>query len=566
MKVLRVNTEIGDTRYEDVSETWQRLGGRGLSARILLDEVPPWCEPLGAYNKLILAPGLLAGHTLSSCDRISVSGKSPLTGRVRETNGGGITALRMAWLGLHVIIIEGGPPPDGNWKVLFVDGEGAQLEDAGDLVGLGLQETSKRLTRRYGRKVGVAAIGPAGERRYLSANVAHIDKDRNLTRFCGRGGLGAVMGSKHLKAIVLDQPTSNPPPQVDPQLFREASRRYLQSLKTHHMTSQSYPIYGTAAMSSTTNAMGCLPTRNFSAGVFEGQEHISGEAIHDLNVSRGGVPTHSCMPGCIVRCSNIYYGPDGKPLVTPLEYETIAMMGANLGLDNPDDIARLNAVANDVGVDTIETGVALGIVAEAGLMSFGDGARALELMEEIRGDTLLGRVLGNGADVTGKVLGVKRTPVARGMGIPAYEPRAVKSMGVTYATSPVGPDHTAGFTVRMKIDHSDPGVAVEASRKMQYRAAGWDSLGVCVFGAFGFLTDLTMVRDLVNARYGWGVGDDYVDELGRETILLEREFNRRAGFTSADDRIPEWMSREKLPPTDSVFDVPGEEMEAIFDE
>lgn len=567
MKILRVDMNTGDIRYNDVPESWQRLGGRGLIARVLLDEVLPLCEPLGPHNKLIFAPGLLVGHMLSSCDRISVGGKSPLTRAVRESNAGGTTALLMVWLGLHALIVEGAPPTDSSWKVLYISPDGAQLAYGDDLVELGIGETALRLIDRYGSKVGISAIGPAGERLYHSASVIHIDKDRNLTRFSGRGGMGAVMGCKHLKAIVFDQPQSNKPPLVNPNLFREASSSFIKSLQDNPQTSEVYPKYGTAAMVNLCNDVrGGMSTRNFSNGRFEGADKINGDAIYDLNVSRGGEPTHACMPGCIVRCSNIYVGPDAETIVTPLEYETIGMMGSNLGIDDPDMIARLNAVANDLGIDTVETGAALGIAAEAGLMEFGDGERALELMEEVREGTPLGRVLGNGAAVTGKVFGVERVPVVKGMGIPAYDPRAVKGVGVTYATSPQGPDHTAGQPIRMDIDHTRPEGQVEASRRLQYIMAGWDSLGVCIFGSFGFLNDMTMVRDLVNGRYGWRVGDDYVQELGRETIKLEREFNRRAGFTNVDNRIPEWMTREKLPSVDTAFDVPEEEMDVIFDE
>jgi aldehyde:ferredoxin oxidoreductase len=565
MQVLRVNLETDSVRYEPVPEGWQRVGGRGLVARFLLDEVPPLCSPLGPSNKLIWAPGLLVGHMLSSCDRISVGGKSPLTGGIKEANAGGTTGMKMVWLNLHSLIVEGGPPADGGWRILVVDADGARFEDAGDLVGLGLKETVLRLVERFDPKIGISAIGPAGERLYLTAGITHIDTDRNLTRISARGGLGAVMGSKHLKAIVFNCPRSNQPPVVDKALFKDASKRYIAKLQEHPQTSQIYTFYGTAAMVKMCNAFGGMPTRNFSAGSFEDAEKISGETIHDLNQARGGEVSHACMPGCIIKCSNVYAGPDGETLVTPLEYETIGLMGSNLGLNDPDVIARLNDLANDLGMDTIDTGAALGVAAEAGYMQFGDGARALELMEEVRQDTPLGRIIASGAATAGKVLGVERVPVVKSQALSAYDPRAIKGTGVTYATSPQGGDHTAGLTIRAKVDHLDPAVQVELSRNGQYNTAGYDSLGACVMGSFGFALDATIVPDLVNARYGWGVGPAYLRELGRETILLEREFNRRAGFTSAHDRIPEWMTREALPPTHAVFDVSDEELDAIYD-
>lgn len=566
MRVLRVNLAKESVTYEKVPESWERLGGRALTARFLLDEVPPTCDPLGPHNKLIWAPGLLVGHMLSSCDRISVGGKSPLTGGVKEANAGGTTGLKMVWLRLRALVLEGGPPTDGGWKLLYVGEDGARLESADDLVGLGLKETAERLVDRYHDKIGISAIGPGGERLYHSAGITHIDQDRNLTRISARGGLGAVMGSKRLKAIVFDISQSNRPPVEDQGLFKDASRRYLKALQEHPQTSEVYTYYGTAAMVSMCNALGGIPTRNFSAGQFEEAEGISGEAIHDLNESRGGEVAHACMPGCIIRCSNVYAGADGETLVTPLEYETVGLMGSNLGIDDPDTIARLNDIANDLGVDTIEVGAALGVAAEAGLFPFGDGDGALELMQEVGEGTPLGRIIGNGAAIAGAVLGVRRVPVVKGQAISAYDPRAIKGTGVTYATSPQGADHTSGLTIRAKVEHTSAAGQVGLSRGAQFNMAGYDSLGVCIMGGFGFAMDRSIIPDLINAQYGWNVGEDYLSELGRETILLEREFNRRAGFTAEDDRLPEWMTQEPLPPHNTVFDVPEEEMDAIFDD
>jgi aldehyde:ferredoxin oxidoreductase len=566
MQILRANPGTNTIHYEPVPPSWQRLGGRALVARFLLDEVPPHCDPLGTQNKLIWAPGLLVGHMLSSCDRISVGGKSPLTDGVKEANAGGTTGLKMIWLGLHALILEGSPPPDGSWKLLYIDQNGARFEDAADLVGLGLADTSERLMERFGKKIGTSAIGPAGEWLYRTAGITHIDKDRNLTRISARGGLGAVMGSKHLKAIVFDCPKSNMPPVMDPALFKNASKRYLECLKQHPQTSQVYTYYGTAAMVQLSNTLGGMPTHNFSTGSFDDAEKISGETIHDLNQARGGDVAHACMPGCTIKCSNVYAGPDGETLVTPLEYETIGLMGSNLGINDPDVIARLNAIANDMGMDTIDTGAALGVAAEAGLMGFGDAARALEIMDEVQQGTPFGRIIGSGAGLAGKVLGIQRVPVVKNQALSAYDPRAIKGTGVTYATSPQGGDHTSGLTIRAKVDHTDPTIQVELSRNSQYNNAGYDTLGACLMGGFGFALDPSIIPDLINGRYGWNVGPGYLRELGRETILLEREYNRLAGFTSADDRIPEWMVTEPLPPTDCVFDVPDQELDAIYDQ
>lgn len=564
MKVLRVNLAQDTVRFEDVPEVWERYGGRALVARFLLDEVPATCDPLGPNNKLIWTPGLLVGHMLSSCDRISVGGKSPLTGGVKEANAGGTTGLKMVWLGLRALVLEGGPPADGSWKTLYVNADGAHLEDAGDLVGQGLTEAGKRLIERFGSTIGVSAIGPAGERLYQTAGITHMDKDQNLTRISARGGLGAVMGSKHLKAIVWDCPRSHQPPLADPLLWKDAAKRYVKRLQEHPQTSQVYTFYGTAAMVKMSNSFGGIPTRNFSQGAFEGAEKISGETIHDLNQSRGGDVSHACMPGCTIRCSNDYAGPDGGTLVTPLEYETIGLMGSNLGIDDPDTIARMNHIANDMGMDSIDTGAAMGIAAEAGLLTWGDRERALALMHEVQRGTPLGRIIAGGATIAGKVLGVTRVPTVKNQAMSAYDPRAIKGTGVSYATSPQGADHTAGLTIRAKVDHLDPSVQVELSRTTQYNMAGYDSLGACIMGGFGFALEPQIVPDLMRAKYGWEVPPDFLKQLGRETILMEREFNQRAGLT-APDRIPEWMTREALPPNGSTFDVSDRELDTIFD-
>ena len=240
-------------------------------------------------------------------------------------------------------------------------------------------------------------------------------------------------------------------------------------------------------------------------------------------------------------------------------------MGSNLGIDNLDMIANLNWQVNDLGLDSIEIGAALGVAAEAGKMEFGNGAQALELMDEIRTGTSLGRILGNGAVSAGEAFNVERVPAVKGQAMSAYDPRAIKGTGVTYATSPQGADHTCGLTIRAKIDHLDPDIQVDISRKAQINAAGYDTLGVCAFAGFGFGAAPETIPALLNARYGWEVSGNILQKLGRETLSLERKFNKAAGFGLADDRLPEWMTREKLPPHNAVFDVLNEELDNVFD-
>jgi len=548
-----------------VPETWSRLGGRGLIARILLDEVPPECEPLGPKNKLLFCPGLLVGHMLSSCDRLSVGGKSPLTGGVKEANAGGTTALQMTHLGIKALIIEDMPAGPGLW-VLHLSTQGARFEKADEFAGLGVYETAPKLLEKYGGKVAIALIGPGGEMKMKAAGIQNLDKDKVPSRIAARGGLGAVMGGKGLKAIIFDASGGQKPPIAHPEAYREAQKAYNKALMDHPQT-HTYRDYGTAAMMLMCQTFGSLPTRNFSSGQFEQADAISGEHMRELLLQRGGVsnPTHACMPGCTIRCSNIFDGEDGKMIVSPLEYETMGLMGSNLGIGELDTIARLCWQVNDLGLDSIDIGAALGVAAEAGQMEWGDGKRALELLDEIRRGTPLGHVLGGGAAATGKHFGIEHVPAVKGQAMASYEPRAIKGTGVTYATSSQGADHTCGLTIRDKVNHLDPKGQTDLSRTKQINMAGYDTLGACIFSGFGFAAapQGTIAR-LLDARYGWEAPDDILQVLGKETLKLEREFNRRAGFTAKDDRLPAFMTRESLPPTNAVFDVPEEDLDSVF--
>lgn len=566
MHILRINMQNQTWRKEAVPVSWSRLGGRGLIAKILLDEVPPACDALGPLNKLIFATGLLAGCRLSSCDRLSAGGKSPLTGGIKESNAGGSTVQRMVDLGLKAVIIEGKPASDDLW-VLHISESGVEFVRAPYLQNKGIYETAEILRKMYGKKAGMSIIGPVGEMLLQSAGISNLDKDGRPSRINARGGLGALMGSKRVKAVVFNPANSSTAEISQPDEFKEIFKRYTKVTADHPQT-KVYAEYGTQAMTTYCSSVGALPTRNFSNGSFDLVDDISGDRYHDLLLARGkpSITTHACMAGCIIRSSNVFGDEKGCEIVAPLEYETVGLIGSNLGLNNFDDIGKINKAANDIGVDTIELGAALGVAAEAGLMAFGDGRRALELVEEIRAGSALGRVLGSGAGITGKVFGIRRVPVVKNQAISAYDPRAVKGTGVTFATSPQGADHTCGNTIRANVDHLKPDKQVETSRNSQFNMAGYDTLGACMFTTFGLGANPDIVPQLIKTIYGWEVEPDYLQQVGRETIKMERAFNRAAGFTEKDDRIPEWMTEEPLPPHGTVFDVPHEELDHIFDQ
>lgn len=566
MQIWRVNMKQQAVTREEIPDSWRHLGGRGLIARIMIDEVPGTCDPLGPKNKLIFAPGLLVGHRLSSCDRISVGTKSPLTGGIKEANAGGKTGLQLTYLGIKALIIEDQPEKDV-FFVLVLKKDTVEFLPAADLVGKGVYETSELLIEKFGTKPAIALIGPGGEMKLASAGIQNVDKDGVPSRINARGGVGAVMGAKGLKAIVIDSSDGTPPPLADEKGFKKAQKEFQKALLAHPQTTV-YSEYGTAAMTMMTNGFGAIPTRNFSAGQFEDAEKISGEFMRDQLLKRGGKAntTHACMAGCIIRCSNVYADESGEnTIVSPLEYETIGLMGSNLGIGDLDWIAKLNWEVNDLGLDSIEIGAALGVAAEAGLFEFGNPQGALDLLSQIRSGTPLGRLIGNGTQTTGKVLGVQRLPVVKGQAMSAYEPRVIKGTGVTYATSPQGADHTCGLTIRAKVDHQNPEGQAKLSQSAQINMAGYDTLGACIFAGFGFASAPHTIKELIETRYGLTMGDNVLQQLGKETIELELRFNRTAGFTAADDRLPEWMYAEPVPPQNAVFDVSDEDLDTIFD-
>lgn len=566
-QVWRVNVREQSLKLEPVPDLWKRLGGRGLLARILLDEVDAQCDPLGPGNKLIFAPGLLVGHMLSSTDRISVGGKSPLTGGIKEANAGGRTGLHMTHMGIHALIVEDLPKEDGYW-VLHLSLNGAKWEKADDLAGLGVYATAPKLLDKYGDKVAIAMIGPGGEMRMKAAGIQNLDKDKIPSRIAARGGLGAVMGSKGLKAIVFDHAGGQKPTIVDPDAFKVAQKDYTKAVMEHPQ-SITYRDYGTAAMAQMTQRFAALPTHNFSKGTFEHVEDISGETLRDFTLTRGkpSDPSHACMAGCTIKCSNVFGGEDGRIIVSPLEYETIGLMGTNVDINSLDSIGRLNWHVNDLGLDSIEIGGSLGVAAEAGLMRWGSEEDAQKLLDEIRAGTELGHILGDGAVAVGKKYGIEHVPAVKGQSMSAYEPRSIKGTGVTYATTPQGADHTCGLTIRAQINHLDPNVQRDVSLNAQLNMAGYDTLGACIFAGFGYAaTPDGVVKRLLKARYGWDdLPDNVLQALGKETIKMEREFNKRAGFTASDDRLPEWMTKEAIPENGAVFDVSEDVLDHIFD-
>jgi aldehyde:ferredoxin oxidoreductase len=536
-------------------------------------EVPPLCNPLGAENKLVIAPGILSGTIAAMSGRLSVGAKSPLTGGIKEANAGGQAAQVLARLGYAAIVVEGKPENDDLYRV-FINKDGVKITKDNSLKMLPNYDLAEKMKAEYGDGVAMISIGPAGEMKLAAASVACTDMEFRPTRHAGRGGLGAVMGSKGIKVIILDDSDMKMRAPKDPEKYKEANRKFVEGLRNHPVTGQGLPAYGTNVLTNVINEAGAYPTYNFKQGRFDGASHISGETQAETETARGGLATHGCHRGCVIRCSGIYNDKDGHYLTKQPEYETVWAHGGNCGISDLDSIAMLDFLDDNYGLDTIEMGATLGVAMEAGLIKFGDAEGAIRLIKEVGKGTPLGRILGSGAAVTGRVFGVERVPVVKGQALPAYDPRAIQGIGVTYATSTMGADHTAGYAVTTnilgvggKLDPLSPEGQIETSRNLQIATAAVDSTGMCLFIAFAVLDQpetFQALIDLINAFYGLNMAGDDVVALGKQVLKTERDFNTRAGFTSAHDRLPSFFKTQKLAPHNVVFTVPDEELDKLY--
>ena len=571
-KIFRVNMTDLSTTIEDVPPDWAGHGGRGLTSTIVATEVPPACHPLGPKNKLVFAPGLLSGTVAANSGRLSCGSKSPLTGTIKESNSGGTAAQRLAKMGCKALIIEGLPEGD-SWYSLSLTPDGVAITKEEELIGKGNFAVVETVEKRFSDKIGVLSIGQGGEMLMRAANISVKDPDSHV-RSLGRGGLGAVMGSKKIKFIALDA-GDRKVEIADMDAFRAANKVFSKALVSHPV-SKALATYGSNVLVNLINEAGGLPTKNFTTGQFDGHEQISGETMHDLIVERGGKPKHGCHPGCVIKCSQIYNDLKGNYLTSGFEYESIWAMGADCTVDNLDKIAEMDHIMDDIGIDSIETAVAFGVAMEGGVLEFGDSNEMIRILtEEIAKGTALGRVIGSGAGSVGKTYGVTRVPVVKNQAIPAYDPRAIKGIGITYATSTQGADHTIGYTIATEIlgvggtiDPLSKEGQVELSRNLQIATAAIDSTGMCLFIAFAALDDgacLPALVDMLNARFAINLTTDDVTNLGMSILKTEHAFNMAAGFTNLDDRLPEFFEMEPIAPHNVVWDFTGEEIDAFWD-
>jgi aldehyde:ferredoxin oxidoreductase len=586
MWFLRIN--MSDRSYElsEAPEAYKFLAGRGVTSKFIAEEVPPHAHALGPNNKLVFSTGFCTGTSAPTSARVSVGGKSPLTGGIKEANAGTSWAPDLASMRIKALVIEGMPATKGQYWGAYLawDSEAGKPKveffEAGEYTGKDVYEIYPQIYARFEGRISIASFGKAAEFGYANSGICFNDQSKRPSRYAGRGGLGAVLASKGLKFIILNAKGAPGVEIADKALFDEGRKKMIDAIRTHAITKPKGGLnsYGTAVLVNILNEAGGLPTRNFSAGRFEGAAKVAGEAMFENNKNRMGkeIYNHACSPGCIIQCSNTIYRPDGSEITSCVEYESAWSLGPNLGIDDLDAVAEMNQLCNAYGLDTIETGVTLGVAMVAGLFQAGDAQGAIELIHKMGKGEPTGRILGGGTEAAGKILGVRRVPAVKGQGMPAYEPRAVKGIGITYATSTMGADHTAGYTICPEIlgvsgkqDPLSPEGKAALSRAFQATTAFIDSSGHCLFIAFPILDIASGYQGMIDEVNGvlgtnWTAAD--VLAHGGEILKIERQFNEAAGLSKEADRIPEFMHLEPLPPHNQVFDVPDSALDSVYGE
>jgi aldehyde:ferredoxin oxidoreductase len=541
------------------------VAGRYLIAKTLVENDLAAVDPLSPENPLIFSTGPFAGTTFSNANRISVGCKSPLTGGIKEANGGGTFAYALGRLNLSGLTLHGA---SDDWVVIHIRKDGTiSFDDATPYLGKGNFEAAALLHQSYGEKASLALCGPVGEYHGLLAGIAFSDTERRPSRLAARGGVGAVMGSKKVKAIVVE--LHKMPLLHDRKKLLDDVRTYAKMLQNNSAITDIYGAIGTMSMADYTNYVGGLPVNNFSSGqqvnVNDAPFKMGGDFIREQNLARGGIHTHACMPGCVIQCSNVYANADGEEVVSPVEYETLGLLGTNCGISEPDELAALNAIANDLGIDTIETGAMIAVLMEAGLARFGNVVFMANVLKEIKDGTENGRLWAQGTAHVGEQYKVARIPVIKKQAISAYDPRIIEVTGVTMMSTAQGADHTAGNVPRFKSEGKTVADYVAASLDAQIGCAANDSLGLCIFGGRVTNPAVDFLTTAVNNTLGTELDSSFFTHIGRETLRLEAAFNKAAGFTAADDELPDFFYTEPLPPQNKAARFHGKDVHGMYD-
>ncbi len=568
MKLVRINVNTESINFEDIStdSKYYLLGGRGLTSQIVNDEVPPKSDPLGKDNKLIIASGLLTGSPFPNSGRTSVGGKSPLTNGIKEANVGGRPSMMLAFSGIRALILE---DISQNLKLIIINQNDIKFESAEDYKGIGNYELHERLRKKYGERIGIYSIGPAGEMMLKNSTVCANDLEGYPSRHAARGGLGAVMGSKKIKAIVIIPPKGSKVKVHDLKRFRELSKPFAKYLAESR---EVFSTYGTPLLMKAVSGYGAIPTKSFRKGSYKDIEDISGERLHELVIARGGKKRIACCPTCVIKCSNIIVDENGNHITSGLEYETMALNGANCMINDLDSLAKIDHSCDDIGIDTIEFGCTMGVAMDSGRIRWGDAEKVFEIiLEEIRKGTEIGKLYGNGVCHLGSEIGFDRIPHVKGQGISGYDARVFKGMSVTYATSPMGADHTAGAVIagRVARENRDYGELTENDHKLelsyeiQIFTTVLDSCGICYFIGPSH-SNMKLVANSINAMYGTNLSTDDVIKIGKNIIRNEIKFNEKAGITQDMNDLPKFLREEPSDPIEKTVTIPKEEFQEFW--
>jgi aldehyde:ferredoxin oxidoreductase len=567
-KILRVNLTKGTCTSEATNMQWARdyIGSRGLAAKYLTNEVDPKVDALGADNKIIWATGPLTGTMASTGGRFTVTTKSPLTGAIACSNSGGYWGAELKFAGWDMIIFEGKSPKP---VYLFVEDDKAELLDASEIWGKTVWATEPAIKAKHqDPQIRVSSIGRAGENHVLFAAVVN-----DLHRAAGRSGVGAVMGSKNLKAIAV-RGTKGVGNIYDAKAFMQATTEKKKILAENAVTGQGLPTYGTQVLMNVINEVGALPTRNHKDVQFEGAKDISAEAMATPRKTDGKkqlVTNQACF-GCTIACGRIskideshfsvknkpeYWGASGG-----LEYEAAWALGAACGINDLEALQYANMICNEDGFDPITFGATVGAVCdlyEMGVLTkeivgleakFGDAAVLTRLAEMTATGEGFGKEIAQGsARLTKKYGHPDLSMSVKGQEFPAYDGRGIQGMGLAYATSNRGACHLRGYTVAsevlgipVKTDPLESNGKPELVKAFQDATAAFDSAGVCVFTTFAWgLADL---QPQIAAACGPEYTLENLEKIGERIWNLERDFNNRAGFTAKDDTLPKRLLTE----------------------
>ncbi|MPW26671.1 aldehyde ferredoxin oxidoreductase [Alkalibaculum sp. M08DMB] len=551
-KILRINLTTQSVKTEplDLVQAQKFIGGRGLGSKILMDEIDANIDPLSPENKLIFVTGPLTGTATPTGGRYMVVTKSPLTGTVASSNSGGYWGAELKFAGYDAIILEGKADKP---VYINIEDEKVEIKDASSLWGKVVSETTTELERIHGSKVRVSTIGPGGEKLSKMASIMN-----EKSRAAGRSGVGAVMGSKNLKAIVVRG--SHKVEIANPEKLKEVFSRCLSQIKENGVTGQGLPAYGTAVLVNILNENGALPTNNFQTSLFEKADDISGETMAEKFLTK----KEACFR-CPIACGRVC-DMDGVEVAGP-EYETLWSFGSDCGVSDLGEIIKANNWCNELGIDTISVGATIAAAMELYQRGYikkedlGDGPELIwgnaeavvEWTKRIGLAQGLGAKMAEGSYRLCEMFGAPELSMTvKKQELPAYDPRGIQGQGISYATSNRGGCHVRGYMISPeilglpeKLDRFSLEGKSEWAKLFQDFTAGIDSVGLCLFTSFAMGAD--DYADLYNAVCGTEItGNDFV-QAGERIWNIEKIFNLNAGIDSSQDTLPKRLLKDEIP-------------------